>query len=147
MIHDPDPSGRSKRRYLRYVTRNECLNALYNEPLAAAHVAVSRAARALLSYAARVEYRRSVGLGVDRPGTGGEPGSVRGIPAGLAGDRQTWKRLRTARPSGTSRLSLSLLEGRVEPLKRLLTVGHSYVIAAIAGSRTRWRCRDADDGT
>ncbi len=32
VVHDPDPAGRSKRRYLRYVTRNECLSALYNEP-------------------------------------------------------------------------------------------------------------------
>jgi GT2 family glycosyltransferase len=30
--HEPDPSGRSNQRYLRYVTRNDCLIALYNEP-------------------------------------------------------------------------------------------------------------------
>lgn len=33
VMHAPDSSGRSRRRYLRYVTRNDCLNALYNEPL------------------------------------------------------------------------------------------------------------------
>lgn len=33
VIHEPDQAGRSKRRYLRYVTRNDCLTALYNEPL------------------------------------------------------------------------------------------------------------------
>jgi GT2 family glycosyltransferase len=33
VIHEPDPSGRSRQRYLRYVTRNDCLGALYNEPL------------------------------------------------------------------------------------------------------------------
>jgi GT2 family glycosyltransferase len=33
VIHDPDPAGRSQQRFLRYVTRNDCLNALYNEPL------------------------------------------------------------------------------------------------------------------
>ena len=33
VVHAPDASGRSKQRYLRYVTRNDCLNALYNEPL------------------------------------------------------------------------------------------------------------------
>jgi GT2 family glycosyltransferase len=33
VIHQPDPAGRSKQRYLRYVTRNDCLTALYNEPL------------------------------------------------------------------------------------------------------------------
>jgi GT2 family glycosyltransferase len=33
VIHAPDPGGRSPQRYLRYVTRNDCLAALYNEPL------------------------------------------------------------------------------------------------------------------
>lgn len=33
VIHEPDQAGRSKQRYLRYVTRNDCLTALYNEPL------------------------------------------------------------------------------------------------------------------
>lgn len=33
VIHEPDPSGRSRQRYLRYVTRNDCLGALYNQPL------------------------------------------------------------------------------------------------------------------
>lgn len=33
VVHAPDPGGRSKQRYLRYVTRNDCLNALYNEPI------------------------------------------------------------------------------------------------------------------
>jgi len=32
VVHEPDRAGRSQRRYLRYVTRNDCLNALYNEP-------------------------------------------------------------------------------------------------------------------
>lgn len=32
VIHAPDPSGRDPRRYLRAVTRNDCLNALLNEP-------------------------------------------------------------------------------------------------------------------
>jgi GT2 family glycosyltransferase len=32
VVHDPDSAGRSKQRYLRYVTRNDCLTALYNEP-------------------------------------------------------------------------------------------------------------------
>jgi len=31
--HVPDPGSRSRSRYLRYVVRNDCLNALYNEPL------------------------------------------------------------------------------------------------------------------
>ena len=33
VIHEPDRAGRSQQRYLRYVTRNDCLTALYNEPL------------------------------------------------------------------------------------------------------------------
>ena len=33
VAHVPDPSGRSDSRYLRYVIRNDCLSALYNEPL------------------------------------------------------------------------------------------------------------------
>jgi GT2 family glycosyltransferase len=33
VTHDPDPAGRARRRYLRYVSRNDCLHALYNEPL------------------------------------------------------------------------------------------------------------------
>jgi GT2 family glycosyltransferase len=32
VMHEPDPAGRSQQRYLRYVTRNDCLTALYNEP-------------------------------------------------------------------------------------------------------------------
>jgi GT2 family glycosyltransferase len=33
VAHVPDRSGRSAPRYLRYVIRNDCLSALYNEPL------------------------------------------------------------------------------------------------------------------
>jgi GT2 family glycosyltransferase len=40
VAHVPDPSGRSDARYLRYVVRNDCLSALYNEPLALAMVTV-----------------------------------------------------------------------------------------------------------
>lgn len=40
VAHVPDPSGRSDARYLRYVVRNDCLSALYNEPLAMAIVTV-----------------------------------------------------------------------------------------------------------
>ena len=31
--HIPDAAGRSRSRYLRYVVRNDCLNAFYNDPL------------------------------------------------------------------------------------------------------------------
>jgi GT2 family glycosyltransferase len=33
VAHVPDPSGRSVSRYLRHVIRNDCLSALYHEPL------------------------------------------------------------------------------------------------------------------
>lgn len=33
VAHVVDPSGRSEIRYVRYVIRNDCLSALYNEPL------------------------------------------------------------------------------------------------------------------
>ncbi len=33
VIHAQDASGRTPQRYLRYVTRNDCLNAIFNEPL------------------------------------------------------------------------------------------------------------------
>jgi GT2 family glycosyltransferase len=33
VIHAPDPAGRSQSKYVRYVIRNDCLFALYNEPL------------------------------------------------------------------------------------------------------------------
>ena len=33
VAHHCDPAGRSRPRYLRYVTRNDCLDAVYNQPL------------------------------------------------------------------------------------------------------------------
>ena len=33
VVHEPDPGGRSRSRYLRFVVRNDCLNALFNDPL------------------------------------------------------------------------------------------------------------------
>ncbi len=32
VIHDLDPNGRNRSKYVRYVVRNDCLFALYNEP-------------------------------------------------------------------------------------------------------------------
>src|SRR5262249_47200183 len=32
VIHDLDPGGRNRSKYVRYVVRNDCLFALYNEP-------------------------------------------------------------------------------------------------------------------
>lgn len=36
VAHVPDASGRNNQRYLRFVARNDCLNALYNDPIARA---------------------------------------------------------------------------------------------------------------
>jgi GT2 family glycosyltransferase len=33
VVHAPHPAGRSHSKYVRYVIRNDCLGALYNEPL------------------------------------------------------------------------------------------------------------------
>jgi GT2 family glycosyltransferase len=40
VAHVPDPAGRSRDRYLRYVIRNDCLSALFNEPMLLAMVTV-----------------------------------------------------------------------------------------------------------
>jgi GT2 family glycosyltransferase len=55
VLHDPDPGGRSSSRYLRYVTRNDCLNALYNDPLH--RVAWLLPARLLLYFVMRREWK------------------------------------------------------------------------------------------
>ena len=65
MIHEPDQAGRSQQRYLRYVTRNDCLNALYNEPLS--RLAWLLPARFALYFRMRRAWNVDdpVGLGVD----------------------------------------------------------------------------------
>ena len=40
VVHAPDPAGRSQSKYVRYTIRNDCLFALYNEPLPLALVSV-----------------------------------------------------------------------------------------------------------
>jgi len=40
VAHVPDPAGRSQARYVRYAIRNDCLFALYNEPLPLPFVSV-----------------------------------------------------------------------------------------------------------
>jgi GT2 family glycosyltransferase len=53
VVHAQDASGRTPQRYLRYVTRNDCLTAIYNEPLARvvwllpSHPEIQREARRL----------------------------------------------------------------------------------------------------
>ena len=74
VIHEPDQIGRSQQRYLRYVTRNDCLTALYNEPFVRLDVAAPGAPGTVLPHASRVERRRPVGLGVDSARAGDERG-------------------------------------------------------------------------
>jgi len=100
VAHVPDPAGRSDSRYLRYVIRNDCLSALYNEPLPMLVITVPiRLAR----YAAMRRHGR-----VDDPG--GLRWIVRGLIAALPGvwrDRRSmrwasirrWRRLRRASPA------------------------------------------------
>jgi GT2 family glycosyltransferase len=56
VVHAPDPAGRSQTRYLRYVVRNDCLAALYNEPMPMALVSVPLRLRRYLAM------RRHVGV-------------------------------------------------------------------------------------
>jgi len=103
VAHVPDPAGRSDSRYLRYVIRNDCLSALYNEPLPMLVITVPvRLAR----YAA-----------MRRHGRVHDPGGLRWIVGGLIAalpgvwrDRQSmrwasirrWRRLRRAWPAFVS---------------------------------------------
>lgn len=60
IAHVPDSAGRSRSRYLRFVSRNDCLAAMYNDPLPL--LAVSLPARILLY----LHMRR--GMGIPDPG-------------------------------------------------------------------------------
>lgn len=60
VAHVPDPAGRDSRKYLRYTVRNNCLGAIYNEPLPL--VLVSVPAR-LLAY-----FKMRRGWKIDDPG-------------------------------------------------------------------------------
>ena len=60
VVHAQDAAGRTPQRYLRYVTRNDCLHALYNEPIW----------RAMWLLPARLGlyFRMRSRLGIDDPG-------------------------------------------------------------------------------
>jgi GT2 family glycosyltransferase len=103
VAHVPDPAGRSHSRYLRYVIRNDCLSALYNEPLPMTVITVP------IRLARYVAMRRHGG--VDDPG--GLRWIVRELIAALPGvwrDRRSmrwasirrWRRLKRARPAFVS---------------------------------------------
>ena len=55
VVHAQDALGRTGQRYLRYVTRNDCLNALYNEPIR--RVVWLLPARLALYYKMRTRWR------------------------------------------------------------------------------------------
>jgi GT2 family glycosyltransferase len=84
VAHVPDLAGRSQSRYLRYVIRNDCLSALYNEPLP---MAVITAPIRLARYAA-----------MHRHGDNDDPGGLRWIVGELiAAIPSVWRDRRAMR--------------------------------------------------
>ncbi|OFW26924.1 MAG: hypothetical protein A3H97_21995 [Acidobacteria bacterium RIFCSPLOWO2_02_FULL_65_29] len=100
VAHVPDPSGRSESRYLRYVVRNDCLSALYNEPLLMALLTVP------LRLARYVAMRRH-GKVDDAGGLRWILGELAAALPGIRRDRQPmrwssirrWRRLRRTWPA------------------------------------------------
>jgi GT2 family glycosyltransferase len=104
VAHVPDPAGRSDSRYLRYVVRNDCLSALYNEPLPMLVITVP------IRLARYASMRRHGG--VDDPGglrwivgalIGALPGVWRGRRSMRWASIRRWRRLRRAWPAFVSR--------------------------------------------
>jgi GT2 family glycosyltransferase len=84
VAHVPDLAGRSQSRYLRYVIRNDCLSALYNEPLP---MAIITAPIRLARYAA-----------MHRHGDNDDPGGLRWIVGELiAAIPSVWRDRRAMR--------------------------------------------------
>jgi GT2 family glycosyltransferase len=81
VAHVPDPSGRSQSRYLRYVIRNDCLCALYNEPLP---MALATVPVRLMRY-----------IGMQRQGRVEDAGGLRWIVAELVASLPNVWRTRT----------------------------------------------------
>lgn len=71
VAHLPDPSGREKSRYVRYVIRNDCLSSLYNDPLL------------LVLAGIPVRFGRYVRMSRRIPG--GDPGGLAWLLSELAG--------------------------------------------------------------
>lgn len=80
VAHVADASNRDPRAYIRHVIRNDCLNALYNEPIL----------RAAVSIPVRLWNFTRMARGVP----GGDPDGVRWIVGEL---RRHWQTVRTAR--------------------------------------------------
>ena len=57
VIHTPDPSGRNRSRYVRYAIRNDCLFALYNEPLPLPLISVPIRLRRYFAMSREIEER------------------------------------------------------------------------------------------
>jgi GT2 family glycosyltransferase len=109
VAHVPDQAGRSDSRYLRYVIRNDCLSALYNEPLPMLLITVP------IRLARYAVMRRHGGVN--------DPGGLRWIVGELIAalprvwrDRKSmrwasirrWRRLRRAWPAFVSRRAASM---------------------------------------
>ena len=93
VIHAPDPSERSQSKYVRYTIRNDCLFALYNEPLPLA----------LLTVPLRLGRYRSMSRGFDDRGgfTWIVRELVRQLPAVAGGRRPvSWNTVRQWRRVG-----------------------------------------------
>lgn len=99
VTHAPDPAGRDPARYLRYVTRNDCLCALYNDPLA---IVCATTAMRLAAY---FQMRR--GWQVDDPGgflwvvrevIAQFPAVLRGRTPMTLSDVRRWRALRRISP-------------------------------------------------
>ena len=99
VAHFPDPSGRNQARYLRYVVRNDCLCALYNDPFPLVCATV------VLRLAAYFAMRR--GWHIDDPGgflwvlrelAAQVPAVLRGRTPMTLSDLRRWRDLRRVWP-------------------------------------------------
>ena len=133
VAHVPDSAGRSQQRYLRFVARNDCLNTLYNDPMTPRDLDAARALRALFPDAPRLADSRSLGLGVAAARAGrrspGRPSRKRRPVS-----RRTIGDLADAATDGDGVRGACGRRGWTSPVaertRRLLTIGHSYVVAS-----------------
>jgi len=111
VAHLPDPSGRSETRFLRYVIRNDCFCALYNEPFPMPVVTVPMR---LIRY---VSMRRHGGVN-DSGGLRWIVGELLRMAPGVLRDRtplrwttiRRWRRLRRSWPAFERDLKWSIAQ-------------------------------------
>lgn len=110
VLHTQDVAGRTPQRYLRYVTRNDCLNALYNEPVWRVFWLVP--VRLALYFKMRSEWRVN------------DPGGLRWILAQLASNAGAV--LRSRRPVSRRTLTAwrNLRDGAAPYARRPLPAGN-----------------------